>query len=278
MKYIKHIITALIFTTVILSCKNQHSVKLEEVPLNEQQTFSQLAFDLQTYNAEFEIPMDTKAKGRFWKCLFRTLCADFGGALLGSQLGPVGAVLGAIISSAYSPFMWDKDESPIVNKCSLYNPGYTMSIADSIGYLHNTIIYDIYEDNPQNFGNYTLDELYDITLNRIGQYYNIDVELNKNEIIGKIQSIINTVDVNTDLDTILNEFKTITSVQNNELEIIRMYIEKISTIEDNDELVRTYNEGFTAIVNESEINGNSKGVIISTASVAGSSKLLWSVQ
>ena len=87
------------------------------------------------------------------------------------------------------------------------------------------------------------------------------------------------------VNVILNPDLTITQVLDNirlrlpsmdrEIDVIEQYCATVSSIEDN-EIVIEYTDGFHTIVDESNINDDSKENIKSTVSVVGNSRLLWS--
>lgn len=255
------------------SCNKQEQLS-EEIEIQEQ-AFNQLESDLLAYSADFGIPEGTKAGGLFWRRFAMTVGADLGGAAVGSVLGFLGALFGAIFSSAYSVIGYSAEASPSSVVNNLYHEEYNLSSADSVGYLHNKIIYDIYNENPDKFAHYTADELYEVTYRHVEKYYTIDGRIDKNDIIEDSKTVVTIAETSSDSEEMFTELKKIAPGKDSELEIVQIYFDNISAIQDDAELLKEYSEGFTDIVKAADITDASKDVIVSTVGVAGNSTVLW---
>ena len=151
-----------------------------------------------------------------------------------------------------------------------------MSECDYLGEIHNLILEEIYEDNPDCFLSLSESQIITAIQQKLTKYF-------PNE---NVQSSAVDIDDTKDLvNVILNPDLTITQVFDNirlrlpsmdrEIDVIEQYCATVSSIEDN-EIVIEYTDGFHTIVDESNINDDSKENIKSTVSVVGNSRLLWS--
>lgn len=272
MRFLRYfiVVVSLVF---VWSCNKQEQ-SYEETVIQEQ-AFNQLESDLLAYSTDFGIPEGTKAGGLFWRRFAMTVGADLGGAAVGSVLGFLGAIFGAIFSSAYSVIGYSAEAAPSSVVNNLYHDEYNLSSADSVGYLHNKIIYDIYNEDPDKFENYTADELYEVTYRHVEKYYTIGNSIDKNEIIDNSKAVVSIAESSVDSDEMFAELKKIAPGKDSELEIVQLYFDNISIIQDDTDLLKEYSEGFTDIVKAADISDGAKDVIVSTIGVAGNSAMLW---
>lgn len=272
----------IVVLTTLVSCAHENDSTINEI--SEECSFNELLNEIEIYNAEYGI--ETKANGGFWRRLGRVAAADGLGFAIGSVGGPGVGLLSGILSSFFAACReimtatYTKTTSDAIelSEDKLYSNSSqtTLSECDYLGEIHNLILEEIYEDNPDCFLSLSESQIITAIQQKLTKYF-------PNE---NVQSSAVDIDDTKDLvNVILNPDLTITQVFDNirlrlpsmdrEIDVIEQYCATVSSIEDN-EIVIEYTDGFHTIVDESDINDDSKENIKSTVSVVGNSRLLWS--
>ncbi|MGM9736725.1 MAG: hypothetical protein ACI3ZL_09975 [Candidatus Cryptobacteroides sp.] len=268
--------------TALVSCSHENDSTINEI--SEECSFNELMNEIETYNAEFGI--GTKANGGFWRRLGRVAAADGIGFAVGSVGGPGVGLLSGVLSSFFAACRelmtatFTKAASNVIELSDdkLYSNASQASLSecDYLGEIHNLILEEIYEENPDCFSTFTESQIIAAIQQKIANYY-------PNENIPS--SAVDIDDTKNLVNVILNPDLTITQVFDNvrlklpskvnEINVIEQYCATVSAIDDN-EVVIQYTDGFRTVVDESDIADDSKDNIKSTVSVVGNSRLLWS--
>lgn len=226
----------------------------------------------------------------FFKKLF--FC-DASGAAIGAAIGTaagltaLGGLVGGLVSSmCCAVFVFDDtqtlqsvDESYVATclnvNANLFTDVDTIDYYDSIGVWHNHIISEIYLDNPDDFLSYDEDEIHDLVLNKVEKYFpKADVIFYSAEQKRYYDKLFEYIE-NEDEVGLLEYLKKSFPNKSNDLKIIFMYLNAISTIETSDMI--SYHLGFKDIIMRSRLSQDSKNYISMVISVAGNSNLLWNV-
>lgn len=281
MKKIIIVLSLLLVLPLFSFCSENSEKQNELVPSTTMSAKDSLAFvdlsaALKNYNEEFEIQPETK--GKFWR-KFTAFCAcDLFGYIIGSGMPPMGLMLG-IMSSISSTFCDFSTKADITNNIvlnsdyNIYPSTLTLNSCDSIGLLHNQIIYDIYNENPDMFNSYSEAQIFNLVLQKVRNYYPSVTNVSYDDCHSHVTTIINLMRGN-DIDNSFIKMDSLMLGESNELSIVKSYCQSITTLDD-DECLKNYSTGFRQIVLESEIPTSSKQLIQSSISVAGSSELLW---
>ena len=224
--------------------------------------------------------------GPIWRWFKRIVLGDFLGAILGTAIlpgsvisGVVGAIYGSICAAqfTYSTEVGAPSEpievtvNPNINTSSLQS-------AINSGYLHNLVIYEIYEDYGNNI--YTMNDntLRTKIAEYVGRYVLITNNV-ENVFLTNIthKMFLNYVNENYDIlstEMVFNDLSNLYPNISNELETLSIfgnhYAELTSVSTRN-----SYTNSFISTVNSSSISTISKNIIISSVSTANRSSQLW---
>lgn len=231
-------------------------------------------------------PAEIQSRGPIWRWFKRIVLGDFLGAILGTAIlpgsvisGVVGAIYGSICAAqfTYSTEVGAPSEpievtvNPNINTSSLQS-------AINSGYLHNLVIYEIYEDYGNNI--YTMNDntLRTKIAEYVGRYVLITNNV-ENVFLTNIthKMFLNYVNENYDIlstEMVFNDLSNLYPNISNELETLSIfgnhYAELTSVSTRN-----SYTNSFISTVNSSSISTISKNIIISSVSTANRSSQLW---
>lgn len=273
MKKIRLIVLVLAFAGLVCSCSKQHESASESEPV----TYEQLTQSLGEYSSTFTSSVETKRP--FWRALGRiVMCDAFGAAVGGSMLGPGGSLFGAIAGSLAQfvteiiEINYAAEETPSLDNfynrgISLYGSGMLLDESDSLGILHNQILGSILDEQPD-IANMTDDEINALIIDKIDEAGQI-LPFTTATDYRFYSELCEGGDPDGMFDDIVSRYPSIRK----EMQVVKIYFETIANIDEND--IPEYTRGFRLIVDRSNTIGISKSLIISTISVAGSSKLFW---
>lgn len=264
--------------TLILACAgfiSSCSKQTESAGIEESVAYEQLSKSLEEYNTEFLNSTETKS---FWSSLCRIVTNDAIGALLGSSaFGPGGGLFGAVAAST-ARFVTEIIETHLdsgnaeelnsfFNRDTCLYDDLSLNEADSIGIYHNQIIVAMLDERPDiaSMSETEINDLIICKMSEAGQGL-----LSTAVADYKFYSALND-DENS--EALFNRISKRYPSINRELQIVKKYADTIANIEEDE--IPSYTDGYRAIVNDSDISEDSKDLVISTISVAGSSKLLW---
>lgn len=230
-------------------------------------------------------PSEIQSRGRVWNWFKRIIIGDFLGACLGGALtwSPIGAVLmgiyGSMNGAIYEYYQENKPTSrpsrPTINP-NMNSLSYQSAI--NSGYLHNLVIYDIFEtygDSIYNMSNATLQN----TIIEHTEQYTIVPNSIKNNFTSDITNKIILDNAIQDYGTIPSEL-ILSSIENshpnisNELETLAIFGDHYSELT-TENTRNSYTSSFINTVNTSSIPTTSKNLIISSVSTANYSTKLW---
>lgn len=282
-----------ILCVFLFSCSNE-KLNDNSTPNDEpEQSYIELINNIDSYNSEYGVLCDLETKGKFWNFLKKLFFCDASGAAIGAAIGTaagltaLGGLVGGLVSSmCCAVFVFDDtqtlqsvDESYVATclnvNANLFTDVDTIDYYDSIGVWHNHIISEIYLDNPDDFLSYDEDEIHDLVLNKVEKYFpKADVIFYSAEQKRYYDKLFEYIE-NEDEVGLLEYLKKSFPNKSNDLKIIFMYLNAISTIETSDMI--SYHLGFKDIIMRSRLSQDSKNYISMIISVAGNSNLLWNV-
>lgn len=266
----------------LISCSRENDARIKEQ--HDVQSFTDLMNEIDMYNAGFGI--DTKANGGFWRRLGRVAAADGLGFAAGSVGGPGVGLLSGILSSFFAvcrelmTATFTKSGSDVVELSGdkLYsNAGQTdLSGCDYLGEIHNMILEEIYEENPDCFSSFSEVQIMTVIQQKLEKYYP-DENVSPSAVdVTDTKKLVNTVlDPNLTITQVFDKVRSELPSKTKEIDVIEKYCATISSIDENEDVI-AYTDGFRTIVDGSDINDDSKENIKGTVSVVGNSRLLWS--
>ena len=194
------------------------------------------------------------------------------------MMGPGGSLFGAVVGST-SRFIYElidhgldcQSTQNLVDfydrSARLYDEQDSLDAADSLGLIHNRLITEILEENPN------IMSLSDIELNRIindkvCEYSSLSVRYSIDDF--RTFSLLSKSESS---ESLYNDALEKYPILEKELRLVKIYADNVANLEDN--LIPEYSLGFKEIVDASEIEDSSKEIVKSAVSVTGSSKLMW---
>jgi outer membrane lipoprotein SlyB len=265
---------------VLFFCIGTISCTKEDVPkqkINEQtkvETFANLHNQLVDYNKSFGIEPTRKA---WWKWLVCIGADVVGGAVGGLIGGGTGAAVGAIAGSSVANELTSNSMNVSANN-NISLRRNNLSAIDSLGFLHNDIIIELYQTDSALFQPENEDELLLAIIGKVEEEHPSDfVPVNFLAIKTLVHNIIDALNNADDISTAIGELKILYPVKSDELDIVAILLEGIIDIDDKDELL-DYIEGFRDIVMDADISDESKESIRAALAIAIGSKNLWIVE
>ena len=194
------------------------------------------------------------------------------------MMGPGGSLFGAVVGSTFR-FIYElidhglgcQSTQSLVDfyngSARLYDEQDCLDAADSLGLIHNRLITEILEENPN------VMSLSDIELNRIindkvCEYSSLSVRYSIDDF--RTFSLLSKSESS---ESLYNDALEKYPILEKELRLVKIYADNVANLEDN--LIPEYSLGFKEIVDASEIEDSSKEIVKSAVSVTGSSKLMW---
>lgn len=194
------------------------------------------------------------------------------------MMGPGGSLFGAVVGSTFS-FIYElidhgldcQSTQNLVDfydrSARLYDEQDSLDAADSLGLIHNRLITEILEENPN------IMSLSDIELNRIindkvCEYSSLSVRYSIDDF-----RTFSQLSKSESSESLYNDALEKYPILEKELRLVKIYADNVANLEDN--LIPEYSLGFKEIVDASEIEDSSKEIVKSAVSVTGSSKLMW---
>ena len=305
----KYLALMIVISICITSClsENGNALLLEQ---GKDDAYDALKVELARYTAEYYTEDDVVlSRVGFWKRLRGFLFADASGALLGSRFGGLGALFGAIYSSAiagpvYSALDNEFQEilpmpiEPIEPIDSLVSPLYNVTTPEEpiedeygcirpyvtvtpigTGYLHNMILSKIDEKHPNILeciesadliAEYVVDEM------ACGYGYDLP-NSTKDLLIQKVDSM-NMVDVDWGYDDIVTYVASLAPEYRNEFAIIEDFVANVEPLGGRVANIQGYLAGYLQIVNASNLTDEQKQILTTCIEVAANSAVLWVVK
>ncbi len=265
-------------------CSPQPTAKECNKP-NEQPTdenaFEQVRMEIANLNLQY---VDKSPKGRGWRKARRVMFADMYGALSGYIHSR--GIFGSFFSFFYGLFCSVRSSIDAARVDSggmqlvpqLQNPQFEVitlnNAADSLGFLHNVIITDLFDRYGNNLRTMYRSELNNLIIGEINKYREAPETLGDLEAVYQdAKPVIDLYDENT-LDPAINKAIELNPELENELLVIKSFCE---TVDDLAEEVREaeYTKSFCQIIESSELTEESKFIINAGVSVNVSSTNLW---
>ena len=298
-------ILLLIAALMLLASCNSQMEQNEVQPNSEMSNLAELSESLQNYNSLFitspsAIAYDSSLRG-FWGWIGkigRVIASDAVGAIVGSTRGGVVGSIVVGVSASVGAIIGlqnvSHDGSLYMYTFSIDSSGFSaeeiekLDEANDIGYLHNAIIYNLFNTNP-NILNYSDSEvrqaLFNIftdtekipELKKINYYFS---HQDKENILSQFQlgqDVAKKI-VDDELISKSDFIKTISqsaSISREEAQILADYCIVVSQMDNIDE-ISNYAQGYNEIVLKSNTSDRVKCMIMNFTSVATNSRLLWS--
>jgi hypothetical protein len=307
MKKIKNLkkslmLIALLVGVVIIACnKNESITAITPSEVEEQVAFAALQTKLDAYTADFKASIGPIPQRQgFWswvRKIVQITLADLDGAKTGSTFGNSGAVLGGVLASALkaidvfsqqggSGYSGEFINNNIEAEISL-SPYLELDNPDNVGYYHNLILSNLFEQNP-NFLEGTPEEILaqvQAEMISLGFSQIITVDSVSSVLLENAETIREIISEEFESVELLEEVDT-KKVQNvfsklaerypdlsNELLLFESFYENAITLDD--VLLIEYSEGFTDIVKESQIPKESQNALCAATSTMLASEKLW---
>ena len=297
-------ILLLIAALMLLASCNSQMEQNEVQPNSEMSNLAELSESLQNYNSLFitspsTIAYDSSLRG-FWgwiRKIGRVIASDAVGAIVGSPGGAAGSIVVGVSASVGAVIGLQNvshDESPYMYTFSIDSSGFSakeiekLDEANDIGYLHNAIIYNLFNTNP-NILNYSDSEVKQAL-------FNIFTDIEKTPELKKInydpshqdkENILSPFQLGQDVakkivddeliskSDFINTISQSASISREEAQILADYCIVVSQMDNIDE-ISNYAQGYNEIVLRSNTSDRVKCMIMNFTSVATNSRLLWS--
>ena len=257
---------------MLFSCQEKTNDSDVSAKISEKDAFVELSETLNRFNDTYGINKETKGWVR------KTLLSDLSGFFWGSLVHPgIGLFTGIGASVLCFPFFYisrdEAEDSGIsLNQKAMIPTDGPLSEYNDFGYIHNSIIMKLYEEDNTFSYTWSREKLFD----RIDywlrfyprRYQQVDRE-KFNEIIDNVIAMRSM-----SIDDTFESLSQKAPDKREELQIIKEYCLSLDAIE-NAQTLEQYTKGFNDIVWNSDITDESKETIISSVSVAGNSCLLW---
>ena len=264
-----------------VSCSNDVKTDAKENAVVEA-NYAKLNETLDLYSQNFVAshPTSVATRGRFWNWFKAVLFCDASGAALGGIVGGGGgALIGGILFSACAgscayvvprPPLSDQMEMAIVTEV----PCLSLK-DDSVGFLHNSIISEIAEENEGVFeDNLTTEEWMNLIFPKAEKYGCSVSESDKNTIISKMNEMPLSSELVQNDEQLVEYYKMKMPERAQQLDIIKTYVSTASQIMCKDDL-QEYTEGCTRIISETQLPVEEQKALASSVIVAENSALLW---
>ena len=146
---------------------------------------------------------------------------------------------------------------------------------DSVGFLHNSIISEIAEENEGVFeDNLTTEEWMNLIIPKAEKYGCSVSESDKNTIISKMNEMPLSSELVQNDEQLVEYYKMKMPERAQQLDIIKTYVSTASQIMCKDDL-QEYTEGCTRIISETQLPVEEQKALASSVIVAENSALLW---
>lgn len=272
------------------------------------------SLSLNAYHPKLELSpnaVSTRSFGSFlhklWKAIDKIIAADASGCITGAISGGtsgalVGAVSGSLAKAVEISILKSvaavKSDPTVVSKVTrkavqmnmVNNPtialdnviittGGKATIADSIGYYHNKIIMDMYNDNSLSLQQVSKVELVKSVDKAVELEFNLSAGSLTNDSIGIAQTVkclesIDVADSVNTFDEICESYKAKNTEAADLLAVITKYVNDIDELE-NEEAFRKYTTDVVKLIEDSKVDEETKSRIKTGVIVAFASAHMW---
>lgn len=289
------IVSVVMFSLFINSCVQEKALERKHEK-TEAVAYAQVQEQIALLNAQYSVNFmpETrgKKKGGFFRRLFQVLKSDLCGAATCAGLGGWGAALGAVSFSMCEILKSDDsicfpDDDSEDNEEFIVTPGddtilkeeFLYTTADSVGYFHNKIIFEIYEENEEGFYSMDVDTFMPLVKSKVTKYMSDGFVPNRlldkitNDVKQKLNLYINLTE-NVQMDPI-DALEEMELEEEQNIVIVRGFCEAAESLLDDREALINYTTEFQNIVASSNLSNSSKEFIEVAVSVGGNSGILW---
>lgn len=251
--------------------KENAAIEANYVKLNE-------TLDLYSQNFVASHTTSVATRGRFWNWFKSVLFCDASGAALGGLVGGGGGALigGILFSACAGSCAYVVPRPPLYGETAIVTDAPCLSVeGDSIGFLHNSIISEIAEENEGIFENeLTSEEWMNLIIPKAEKYGCFVSENDKRTIISKMNEMPLSSELIQNDEQLVSYYKTKMPECAQQLDVIKTYVSTASQIVNKDDL-KEYTEGCTQIISETQLPIEERKALASSVIVAENSALLW---
>lgn len=248
----------------IHSCVQEKTID-HDLKKTEAEAYTELHEQIALLNAQYSVNFKPDTRGRFGlflRRLWKVLRADLTGAVHGYDKGNTGMIITGICHSIDEIMKRDDsigcidDDSEghddlIVlypdNDWVLTTDDFLYTAADSIGYFHNKIILDIYNENQDGFYEMNEDQYIAKVINKVCEYTNSMIPFRlRDQMIQDIKSglaLFRNLADNQHLDAV-EALQAIHPSRTEEINIIKTYCESIELMLDDKAALINYTTEF----------------------------------
>ena len=274
--------TKLLFMLVVcgfyfVSCSNEVKTDVKE-NANVETNYVKLNESLDLYSQNFVATHATsvQTRGRFWSWFKGIILSDATGALLGSSLGAGGALIGGLLFSASAASCSYVVPNPKVGvETSIYFEANLSLKEDSIGFLHNTILCEIAEENEEVFvQSLTAEEWMDILTLKAKKYGYSVSENEKAIIISQKNNIPLSAELIKDEEQLVAYYEKKAPECVQQLKVLNCYVSTAAQITEQEDL-EEYTQGCKKIICETQLPVEEQKNLLASVAVAQNSAILW---
>lgn len=272
--------TKLLFMLVLcsfyfVSCSNEVKTDVKG-NVNVEASYVKLNESLDLYNQNFIAthPTSVQTRGRFWDWFKGVILSDATGALIGSSLGAGGALVGGLLFSASAASCSYVVPNPQIDTSVYFEANLNIK-EDSIGFLHNTILCEIAEENEEAFTqNLTTEEWMDILTLKAQKYGYSVSENEKATIIGQKNNIPLSAELIQDEEQLAAYYEKKAPECVQQLKVLNSYVSMAAQITDQEDL-KEYTQGCKKIICEAQLPVEEQKSLVASVAVAENSAILW---
>ena len=230
-------------------------------------------------------PVETRA--RWWKYLC-TAIADAGVSLIPGSSVATGITASSLVwtmlkevkskqetRAVSEPVISIRDTS--ISMTCLESPEWKKYDSDSDGYLHNRVIVNLYEDYGESLFDLSTSEFTDLAFAELARVEGREIEYSQsemNEIYTSIDEYVNAFISSDTPDDFFNYLKIQYPDKNGEIEILKAAMDGFTALDVNEDEGK-YVKKLMGIVDNSNLNEDSKKDVKSSLAVANASTRLW---
>ncbi|MBR5850237.1 MAG: hypothetical protein IKZ12_04165 [Alistipes sp.] len=272
---------------VLLGCYacSEEQGNCQENSLHEQQAaYDNLYAEITLLNEQFGVGETAVARSgvrrRFWKIFG----ADLLGGVLGCRLHPIaGFFLGvnaSIIAAADTRvesdglMLWTPSRA--ASYVSSTTTDSTLGMLDSLGYYHNQVICDLYDQHGEQLFSYDEAIREDLIMQAIRGYVNDSFFAHPPLAVTVKQDVtqlVNAMEADN-IDAIFAAAIALTPDIENELRVVKNYCETLQYFESDEALIQ-YSIAHDNLIRASDLDADAQALILAGSSIGGNSAGMW---
>lgn len=280
-------VVAVVATLIICDAcsQEQHEKAIDEKIEKQEAAFKDLRAEIAALNAQFGLEPNPASRGRGFRRFWKIFGSDLLGGIFGCRINPlIGFFCGVSASITAATATEPETEDQLVWRPIRTTASYvssnttdaTLGFLDSLGYYHNQVICDLYEQYGENL--FTFDELTkeSVIMQAIQPYVNENVSSYATIAVTEKYNIHQLL-LNMDEDNLDETFEAAMALApsiSNELSVVKNYCATLQYFESDAELLQ-YSVAHDNLVRASDIDADAQALILAGSAIGGNSAILW---